>query len=638
MKEEEKKNESVERENESQIVNEEESEKKQMEEEIEKEVKMTVEELQNDDVKDDMNEISMQLDEISKDLGVNDVMDEKKEENETLCLLEKSLSSLHSQSNQDELQKTSLNESPLSMVSMSVESSPLPQKLAESPNTEEDFYENRLKAAIGEDLFCESLPLFPEEPLNVQIEALADSSSIHSNHSQEISSLDISPIEENRCCDSKTPSPVSREEIEVLSQLFPPSETKNRCVIRHNIVFSESDTASTASLSISPKPIAASSQGELKSVSSPIVNEKDAEHKESNELQKNLFVTSEEEEEEEEDKHASESVLDDLSVTVERGESSNRKESVESHSVHSQTSEKPEVESISFDLPISSEVTFVFPMLSDKSTEVLTLSDKPTEVQTVSRGSTEVLTISQKPTEVLTISDKPSEVQTVSDKPSEVQTVYDKPSEVLTVSDKPSEVQSAPENAMEVESHIEAPIEIHSTLESTENPEKQSSTTQECSSPVHQTKINPQDLITPPRSSLKRPIQITQESSILDGSKIVSVAVPRPPEEFVTPKKKQVVATTVSPTKVVDESDFMVEENSVQEKDQNEDRVLELSIFSPLGGRKIAQSSRIKRLLRELEGERNRFRSQFRLQIQGLLDSFKEDQNHVKSVDIVMML
>lgn len=616
MKEEEKKNESVERENESQIVNEEESEKKQMEEEIEKEVKMTVEELQNDDVKDDMNEISMQLDEISKDLGVNDVMEEKKEENETLCLLEKSLSSLHSQSNQDELQKTSLNESPLSMVSMSVESSPLPQKLAESPNTAEDFYENRLKAAIGEDLFCESLPLFPEEPLNVQIEALADSSSIHSNHSQEISSLDISPVEENRCCGSKTPSPVSREEIEVLSQLFPPSETKNRCVIRHNIVFSESDTASTASLSISPKPMAASSQGELKSVSSPIVNEKDAEHKESNELQKNLFVTSEEEEEE--DKHTSESVLDDLSITVERGESSNRKESVESHSVHSQTSEKPEVESISFDLPISSEVTFVFPMLSDKSTEVLTLSDKPTELQTVSRGSSEVLTISQKPTEVLTISDKPSEV--------------------LTVSDKPTEVQSAPENAMEVESHIEAPIETRSTLESTEYPEKQSSTTQECSSPVHQTKINPQDLITPPRSSLKRPIQITQESSILDGSKIVSVAVPRPPEEFVTPKKKQVVATTVSPTKVVDESDFMVKENSVQEKDQNEDRVLELSIFSPLGGRKIAQSSRIKRLLRELEGERNRFRSQFRLQIQGLLDSFKEDQNHVKSVDIVMML
>ena len=544
MKEEEKKNESVERENESQIVNEEESEKKQMEEEIEKEVKMTVEELQNDDVKDDMNEISMQLDEISKDLGVNDVMEEKKEENETLCLLEKSLTSLHSQSNQGELQKAPLNESPFSMVSMSVESSPLPQKLAESPNTAEDFYENRLKAAIGEDLFCESLPLFPEEPLNVQIEALADSSSIHSNHSQEISSLDISPIEENRCCDSNTPSPVSREEIEVLSQLFPTSETKNRCVIRHNIVFSESDTASTASLSISPKPIAASSQGELKSVSSPIVNEKDTEHKESNELQKNLFVTSEEEEEEE-DKHASESVLDDLSITVERGDSSNRKESVESHSVLSQTSEKPEVESISFDLPISSEVTFVFPMLSDKSTEDLTISRGSTEVQTVSRGSTEVQTVSRGSTEVQTISDKSTEV--------------------LTISDKPIVVQSAPENAMEVESHIEAPIETHSTLESTENPEKQSSTTQECSSPVHQTMINPQDLITPPRSSLKRPIQITQESSTLDGSKIVSVAVPRPPEEFVTPKKKQVVATTVSPTKVVDESDFMVEENSVQD-------------------------------------------------------------------------
>ena len=58
-------------------------------------------------------------------------------------------------------------------------------------------------------------------------------------------------------------------------------------------------------------------------------------------------------------------------------------------------------------------------------------------------------------------------------------------------------------------------------------------------------------------------------------------------------------------------------------------------MFSPLGGRKVTYSSRIKRLLKDLEGERNRFRSQFQTQIQGLLTSFEEEQSHTKTVIIL---
>ena len=97
-------------------------------------------------------------------------------------------------------------------------------------------------------------------------------------------------------------------------------------------------------------------------------------------------------------------------------------------------------------------------------------------------------------------------------------------------------------------------------------------------------------------------------------------------------------STTISPTKVVDESEFTVEENSsVQEEkgEEKEDGFPDLSMFSPLGGRKVTYSSSIKRLLKDLEGERNRFRSQFQTQIQGLLTSFEEEQNHSSTVIII---
>ena len=252
------------------------------------------------------------------------------------------------------------------------------------------------------------------------------------------------------------------------------------------------------------------------------------------------------------------------------------KESVEDHHSTGGSSKAgiDEVEDISFDLPMSSEVSFVIPSFSKTSTE-----------------SNSIL-------------------------------------------GKPKQAIPTPDIAMD--------IEPESTPKKAEIEEKP----QESSSPIRHAEINPADLITPPRSSLKRPIQITQDHSDLDQSKIVSVAVPRPPEEFETPKKRRKgeVSTTISPTKVVDESEFAVEDDTIatvqeeeeEEKGENkEDGFPDLSMFSPLGGRKVTYSSRIKRLLKDLEGERNRFRSQFQTQIQGLLTSFEEEQSHTKTVIIL---
>ena len=521
------------------------------------------------------------------------LVESKEEAASPLFSLEQSPSFTLNQSEQPDFLSHSLGETHLSTASILPESPPFPKNLSEmenssqneqenssqneqensSQNEQENSSQNEQKNSVQPadlmDDSVDSLPLFLNDAMNSSWVASQDSLSVHSNHSQEVSSLDISPLEENHSIPPKSPSQVSQEEMEVLSQLFPASETKNRCVVRHNIVFSESDSPSVASSPTCPKPIATSLQGEkaeAKIVSSPKASEIEAEVVESNELQKSLFVASDEEE-----KPENSSALDELSITAQRVDSFHMKESVEDHHSTGGSSKAgiDEVEDISFDLPMSSEVSFVIPSFSKTPTESNSILGKP-----------------KQPT-------------------------------------------PTPEIAMD--------IEPKSTPEKAETEEKP----QESSSPIRHAEINPADLITPPRSSLKRPIQITQDHSDLDQSKIVSVAVPRPPEEFETPKKRRKgeVSTTISPTKVVDESEFTVEDDTiatVQEEEENKkDGFPDLSMFSPLGGRKVTYSSHIKRLLKDLEGERNRFRSQFQTQIQGLLTSFEEEQSHTKTVIIL---
>ena len=507
------------------------------------------------------------------------LVESKEEAASPLFSLEQSPSFTLNQSEQPDFLSHSLGETHLSTASILPESPPFPKNLSEiensSQNEQENSSQNEQKNSVQPadlmDDSVDSLPLFLNDAMNSSWVASQDSLSVHSNHSQEVSSLDISPLEENHSIPPKSPSQVSQEEMEVLSQLFPASETKNRCVVRHNIVFSESDSPSVASSPTCPKPIATSLQGEkaeAKIVSSPKTSEIEAEVVESNELQKSLFVESDEEE-----KPENSSALDELSITAQRVDSFHMKESVEDHHSTGGSSKAgiDEADDISFDLPMSSEVSFVIPSFSKTSTE-----------------SNSIL-------------------------------------------GKPKQATPTPEIAMD--------IEAKSTPEKAEMEEKP----QESSSPIRHAGINPADLITPPRSSLKRPIQITQDHSALDQSKIVSVAVPRPPEEFETPKKRKKgeVSTTISPTKVVDESEFTVEDDTiatVQEEERGEnknDGFPDLSMFSPLGGRKVTYSSRIKRLLKDLEGERNRFRSQFQTQIQGLLTSFEEEQSHTKTVIIL---
>ena len=496
----------------------------------------------------------------------------KEEATSPLFSMEQSPSLPPNQSKNPDFQSHFLGQTSPSSASILSENPPFPKNLSEIENSPQNELKNSVPPTDLKDDSCDSLPFFLNESVNSSWVASPDSLSVHSNHSQEVSSLDISPLEENHSTPPKSPSQVSQEEMEVLSQLFPASETKNRCVVRHNIVFSESDSPSIASSPTCPKPVATSLQGEkaeTKIVSSPKASEKEAEVAESNELQKSLFVASDEEE-----KSENSSALDELSITAQRVNSFHMKESVEDHHSTGGSSKAgiDEVDDISFDLPMSSEVSFVIPTFSKTSTVSNSISVKPMEATPTS------------------------------------------------------------ENVMD--------IEPKSTPEKAETEEKP----QESSSPIRHAEISPADLITPPRSSLKRPIQITQDHSVLDQSKIVSVAVPRPPEEFETPKKRKKgeVSTTISPTKVVDESEFTVEDRraAVQEEEKGEnkeDGFPDLSMFSPLGGRKVTYSSHIKRLLKDLEGERNRFRSQFQIQIQGLLTSFEEEQSHTKTVIIFFL-
>ena len=563
-----KKNETVEIVKERQIESREPSELKGM-----TEVKMAIE---TKDVESSINVDCKEAEEEKENEKERERMlvESKEEATSPLFSLEQSPSLPLNQSEQPDFLSHSLGETRLSTASILPESSPFPKNLSEMENSPQNELENSVQPADLKDDSVDSLPLFLNDSMNSSWVASQDSLSVHSNHSQEVSSLDISPLEENHSIPPKSPSQVSQEEMEVLSQLFPAAETKNRCVVRHNIVFSESDSPSVASSPTCPKPIATSLQGEkaeAKIVSSPKASEIEAEVVESNELQKSLFVASDEEE-----KPENSSALDELSITAQRVDSFHMKESVEDHHSTGGSSKAgiDEVEDISFDLPMSSEVSFVIPSFSKTSTE-----------------SNSIL-------------------------------------------GKPKQAIPTPDIAMD--------IEPESTPKKAEIEEKP----QESSSPIRHAEINPADLITPPRSSLKRPIQITQDHSDLDQSKIVSVAVPRPPEEFETPKKRRKgeVSTTISPTKVVDESEFAVEDDTIatvqeeeeEEKGENkEDGFPDLSMFSPLGGRKVTYSSRIKRLLKDLEGERNRFRSQFQTQIQGLLTSFEEEQSHTKTVIIL---
>lgn len=563
-----KKNETVEIVKERQIESREPSELKGM-----TEVKMAIE---TKDVESSINVNCKEAEEEKENEEEKEraLVESKEEAASPLFSLEQSPSFTLNQSEQPDFLSHSLGETHLFTASILPESPSFPKNLSEMENSPQNELENSVQPADLKDDSVDSLPLFLNDSMNSSWVASQDSLSVHSNHSQEVSSLDISPLEENHSIPPKSPSQVSQEEMEVLSQLFPASETKNRCVVRHNIVFSESDSPSVASSPTCPKPIATSLQGEkaeAKIVSSPKASEIEAEVVESNELQKSLFVASDEEE-----KPENSSALDELSITAQRVDSFHMKESVEDHHSTGESSKAgiDEVEDISFDLPMSSEVSFVIPSFSKT------------------------------------------------------------PTESNSILGKPIKVTPTPEIAMD--------MEPKSTPEKAETEEKP----QESSSPIRHAEINPADLITPPRSSLKRPIQITQDHSDLDQSKIVSVAVPRPPEEFETPKKRRKgeVSTTISPTKVVDESEFAVEDDTIatvqeeeeEEKGENkEDGFPDLSMFSPLGGRKVTYSSRIKRLLKDLEGERNRFRSQFQTQIQGLLTSFEEEQSHTKTVIIL---
>ena len=563
-----KKNETVEIVKERQIESREPSELKGM-----TEVKMAIE---TKDVESSINVDCKEAEEEKENEKERERMlvESKEEATSPLFSLEQSPSLPLNQSEQPDFLSHSLGETRLSTASILPESSPFPKNLSEMENSSQNEQKNSVQPADLMDDSVDSLPLFLNDSMNSSWVASQDSLSVHSNHSQEVSSLDISPLEENHSIPPKSPSQVSQEEMEVLSQLFPAAETKNRCVVRHNIVFSESDSPSVASSPTCPKPIATSLQGEkaeAKIVSSPKTSEIEAEVVESNELQKSLFVESDEEE-----KPENSSALDELSITAQRVDSFHMKESVEDHHSTGGSSKAgiDEADDISFDLPMSSEVSFVIPSFSKT------------------------------------------------------------PTESNSILGKPIKVTPTPEIAMD--------MEPKSTPEKAETEEKP----QESSSPIRHAEINPADLITPPRSSLKRPIQITQDHSDLDQSKIVSVAVPRPPEEFETPKKRRKgeVSTTISPTKVVDESEFAVEDDTIatvqeeeeEEKGENkEDGFPDLSMFSPLGGRKVTYSSRIKRLLKDLEGERNRFRSQFQTQIQGLLTSFEEEQSHTKTVIIL---
>ena len=111
--------------------------------------------------------------------------------------------------------------------------------------------------------------------------------------------------------------------------------------------------------------------------------------------------------------------------------------------------------------------------------------------------------------------------------------------------------------------------------------------------------IQPSPVSTPPRSSLKRQV-ICNDSPMITPSKTRSVSQP----VFVTPVKSAVIESKtagVSPTKVVEEE------------------ALQPVVFE---NKSITLTVRMKRLLKEQEEERNRFRNLMQKQITTIQETF----------------
>ena len=144
--------------------------------------------------------------------------------------------------------------------------------------------------------------------------------------------------------------------------------------------------------------------------------------------------------------------------------------------------------------------------------------------------------------------------------------------------------------------HIEKEEEVNHT-ETEVSSQAITSSTFSPSSPK-QTISQPQlSVSTPPRSSLKRQI-ICNDSPIISPSKIISISQPT----FVTPVKKQIHNTKsieVSPTKVQTDIEVIEENNT------------------------IILSSKVKRLLKEQEEERNQFRRLMKRQITAIQNNFE---------------
>ena len=144
--------------------------------------------------------------------------------------------------------------------------------------------------------------------------------------------------------------------------------------------------------------------------------------------------------------------------------------------------------------------------------------------------------------------------------------------------------------------HIEKEEEVNHT-ETEVSSQAITSSTFSPSSPK-QTISQPQlSITTPPRSSLKRQI-ICNDSPIISPSKIISISQPT----FVTPVKKQIHNTKsieVSPTKVQTDIEVIEENNT------------------------ISLSSKVKRLLKEQEEERNQFRRLMKRQITAIQNNFE---------------
>ena len=154
--------------------------------------------------------------------------------------------------------------------------------------------------------------------------------------------------------------------------------------------------------------------------------------------------------------------------------------------------------------------------------------------------------------------------------------------------------------------HIEKEEEEVNHTETEISPQAITSSIFSPSSPK-QTISQPQlSITTPPRSSLKRQI-ICNDSPIISPSKIISISQPT----FVTPVKKQIHNTKsveVSPTKVQTDIEVIEENNT------------------------IILSSKVKRLLKEQEEERNQFRRLMKRQITAIQNNFEFGLSHWNNV------